>query len=53
MAQPSVPARGVHLQPARGIVGVLYAGGVGRLAAEGEIDGDDQQAAGRERAIFC
>ena len=47
----AVPGRGIRLQPAHGVVGVLHAGRIGRLGRERHVDGDDQQAARRQRAI--
>ena len=47
----AVPGRGIHLEPAHGVVGVLHAGRIGRFGRDRHVDGDDQQAARGQRAI--
>ncbi len=47
----AVPRGRLRLEPAHAVVGILHAGGIGRFRRERHVDRDDQQAAGRERAI--
>ena len=46
-----VPGCGIRLEPAHRIVGVLHAGRIRRFGRDRHVDGDDQQAARRQRAI--
>ena len=47
----TVPGCGIRLEPAHRIVGVLHAGRIRRFGRDRHVDGDDQQAARRQRAI--
>jgi hypothetical protein len=47
----AVPGRGIRLEPAHGVVGVLNAGRIGRFRRERHVDRDDQQAARGESAV--
>jgi hypothetical protein len=47
----AIPGRGFPLEPADAVIGVLHAGRVRRFGREGQVDGDDEQAAPGEGAV--
>jgi hypothetical protein len=47
----AVPGRGIRLEPAHGVVGVLNTGRIGRFRRERHVDRDHQQTARGESAV--